>query len=79
MKDPLTEQRKSSSAIPLPFDEFELVDLAFHLPIGIDEGEGGKHFFFVSLQPLSKPLHVTEAARLYLLHPVLESTPFPLA
>jgi hypothetical protein len=79
MKDPLTKQRKSSSAIPLPFEEFELVDLAFHLPIGIDECSSGKHFFVVSLQPLSKTPHVTESALCNLLHPVAESMPFTLA
>ena len=38
MKDPLTEQWKSGPPIPLSFDEFEFVDLAFHLPVGIDQG-----------------------------------------
>ena len=38
MKHPLTKQRKSSSAIHRSLQQFELVDLAFHLPVGIDQG-----------------------------------------
>jgi hypothetical protein len=37
MKYPLTEQWKSCPAIALSFDELEFVDLALHLPVGIDQ------------------------------------------
>jgi hypothetical protein len=37
MQHSLAEEGKASSAIALPFDEFEFVDLTFHLPVGIDE------------------------------------------
>ena len=37
MKNPFAQEGKSGSAIALSFDEFEFVDLAFHLPVGIDQ------------------------------------------
>ena len=37
MQHALPQEGKASSAIALSFDEFEFVDLTFHLPVGIDE------------------------------------------
>lgn len=37
MKNTLTQEGEIGPAIPHPFNEFELVHLAFHLPVGIDQ------------------------------------------
>jgi hypothetical protein len=60
----LTQQRKSCSAIPLSFDAFECVDLAFHLPVGREEGEPGKDFPLVPLQSGNETLDIAESALL---------------
>ena len=39
MKNPLTQEWKCSPPIPHPFNELELIDKAFDLPIGMDERE----------------------------------------
>jgi hypothetical protein len=48
-------------------------------PLEETKGNAASTSSRVSLQPLNKTLHVTESARLYLLHPVAESMPFTLA
>jgi hypothetical protein len=72
MEHALTQERETRTTISLSFDEFQLVDEPFNLPIGIDQGEPGKHFIFVPLQPGSETFDIAEAARLNLLYPILE-------
>jgi hypothetical protein len=76
VEHPLTEQRETGSPIALSFDELELIDLSFHLSIGIDQREPGQDFFLIALQSSSETLHIAEVALFHLLHPVTEPISF---
>jgi hypothetical protein len=49
VKHTLPEKRKTCPTITLSFDEFQLVDLAFDLSVGMDKRESSKHSLLVSL------------------------------
>jgi hypothetical protein len=78
VQHPLPEQRETGSAVALSFDEFELIHEAFSLSVGMDERSSSKHLLFLPLESSGEALDITEGAAGNLLHPLLESVPFPL-
>ena len=70
---------EARSAIHRPFEEFELVHLTFHLPIGMDHSQPCEDSLFVSFKSLSKALHFAKPTLSNMLFPVFESMTFALA
>lgn len=79
MENPLTQEWKCSPPIPHPFDELELIDKTFNLPIGMDEREPGDNSLLVSLQALDKALDFSDITFGDLLLPLIETLTFSLA
>src|SRR6266567_873778 len=79
MKHTLTKQREVCSAIHGSFEQFELVDLAFHLTIGVHYSESSQYRIFVSFKSFRKPLHFGESTLGNLLFPVFEPMAFAFA
>jgi len=73
MKHPFTQQRKASPAIALPFDQFELVYVAFHHTITDPPGETRPHRIFVFPYPSGKGLQFRKFAALYPSKPGVET------
>ena len=71
MKHPLAEQRKTCPTIHRSLDQLELVHLAFHLPVAVDECSSGQDRHFVSLQTVGKALNLNNAALRNLLLPII--------
>ncbi len=66
MKDPLAQQRKTGSAVPLPFDEFKLGHMAFDHTIIDPPGEPSSHCLFVFLNPCGQGPQFRDVALLHL-------------
>src|SRR5689334_9110531 len=56
MEDPLAQKGKSSLAISLSFEQFELGDMAFHHSVIDPPSETSSHGIFVFLYPSHKGL-----------------------
>ena len=56
MKNPFSQEGKSGSAIALPFDQFELVDVALNHSVVLGQGQPCQHRCFVPLDTQNKPL-----------------------
>jgi hypothetical protein len=79
VQDPLTQEREAGPTIALSFDEFELVDEALCLSVGMRDSEPYKHGLFVAFKALGETLYFSESALGHLLLPVSQAMPFALA
>ena len=79
MKYTLTEQGKARPTIALSLDEFELVDEALCLSVGMHDSESCEHGLFVAFKTLGEPLYESSPALGHLLLPVSQAMPFSLA
>lgn len=72
MEHALTEQGKACFSVSLPFDEFQLVHMAFDHAVIDPPGETGSHCLFVFLDSSGKRPEFGDLAAGYLGQPGIE-------
>src|SRR5258708_6620995 len=72
MKHTFSQERKTSLAISLSFDQFQLGHVSLNHPVIDRPGEAISHRVFIFLNPGSKRLEFRKFAAFYLVQPGIE-------